>query len=127
MMYLIKINKSSKLCGGIIIDINSIAEMYKSDSLDESKLNGCLKKISRTDVKQIEKESRYFMKTVNVYADRGNGNSEICIDDIKDDVKIKINYNLSYSENVDGCSLDVTGFQIAPIPVVKVNRKSLSR
>lgn len=124
-MYLVRINKGQQLYGGIILDLDSIVEMYKDGALEKSNLSGFLREVNSDDLKRIEKESKYLMKTVNVYSDRGNGTCDVCIEDIKNDVEIKITYELSCDENLDvndRYSLTVTNFEIEPIKVIKTNR-----
>ena len=124
-MYLVKINKEQQLYGGIMVDVDSIVKMYKNHSLEKYSLNKFLKKINGLDLKRIEKDSKYTMKTVNLHSDRGNRNCDVYIDDVKHDVNMKISYELSFDEGCDMSdrySLNITGFEIMSIPALKTSK-----
>ena len=129
-MYLVKINREQELYGGIIVDVQTIAKMYKSESLDRTCLKNVLRKVNRSEVKQMEDKFKYAMKTVNVYSDRGDRRCDIRINDIKNDINMKIKYELSYREDTplsDRYTLDITGFEIEPSFVKKTEELNCSK
>lgn len=128
-MYLVKINKEKQLRGGIILDVNKIVEMYKNETLDDESLKDLIKQINCEDIKRLESEQRYSLKTVNVYADRGERTNEIKVKVVSQDVQMKVAYEILNEGNNE--SIEVAGFEIDDIRVIKDNRfiknKSVSR
>lgn len=117
-MYLVKVNDGKQLCGGIIIDVDAIAEMYKNETLEKFGLSGVLKKVNCSDIIRMEKVNKYLMKTVDVYCDRGQRVKDINISLVNHDARMKITYEICCDENNNTCdkyTLNITGFEIESV------------